>query len=328
MLGNSHARGGFSERSFLDRGLAERPFNGALPAGQIYELRRYFQHYAELSELRSALVVIDILNFLDTPPVGGAFDERRLAVTPDGQPNPKWWVSDLVLTNLTGAGLQASFGALFNKKRAEPLFNGFRDCTPEATPNRPKRAVAFLGANYERFLSGAYLDEAQEFDWRKELAAMFEEARRRDIRLYVVIPPAHATYYIELEAAGYWPAYLSIVEEAVRIAERTGGNIEIYDFTGFTEVQTEPLRKGRPLTYWRDTNHFSCHTGDLIVALLSGQPAAAADFGRRVTMDNLPAHFDRIEAEKRAWQADERAAYCGYLDMMPAAIREKVPGGC
>lgn len=329
VLGNSHARGGFSEKSFIDRGLAERPFNGALPAGLIYELRRYFQHYAEMSELRSAVVVIDILNFLDIAPVGGAFHENRLSVTAEGAPNPRWWLDDLVFTNLTVTGLKASVDALFKGTPVEEsLFSGFRVCTPEPTGNRPNRAIAFLGANYQRFLSGAYLDEATTFDWRAELTSLFEEAARRHIKLFVVIPPAHVTYYMELEAAGYWPAYLSIAEEAARLAERAGGDIAVFDFTGFSKVQTESLRPGKPLTFWRDTNHFSCHAGDMMLARLAGDPVKVKGFGRQVTADTAETHTDRINAQKRSWQNGNREEYCRYLKMMPGVVPDTTETAC
>lgn len=328
VLGNSHANGGFAASSFVDRGLAERPFNGALPAGQIYELRRYFQHYAELSELRSAVVIVDILNFMDIAPVGGAFDEDRLAVAPDGAPNPDWKMADLVFTNLTGAAIQASFKALTSGKRLKTVPDGFRTCTPKRTPQKLNRSVVYLGANYDRFRAGTFLDGAKNFDWRRELSALFDDAVRRGVRLYVVIPPAHVTYYMEIEAAGYWNAYTSIVAEAVKLAEKSGGDIEVYDFTGFGKVQTEPIRAGARSLYWRDTNHFSCHAGDQIVARLADQRTKPAAFGELVTSDTISAHLERIEAGKRDWIRRSGGEYCGYLKVMPEAVRDALKGDC
>ncbi|MEJ8571461.1 hypothetical protein [Microbaculum marinum] len=316
ILGNSHAAGGFSEESFRSHGLAERPFNGAFPAAQIYEMRRYFQHYAEQSDLHTALLVVDILNFMNYIPVGEAFDEDRLSVSADGAANPRWWLDDVVYTNFTGAGLQASMEALIRRRRPDGRDNGFRPCTPQPTKTDPSRALTLMGASYVRFLDQAFLDEGTNFDWRGELKAIFAEAERRDIKLYVVIPPAHVTYYMELEAAGYWPAYLDMVRDIATLADGAGGDIEVFDFTGFTRLQTEPVEAERGLIFWRDTNHFSCRTGELMVARLSGDPVSVRDFGEKLTADNVAAYLARLEADKQAWKRDG-GEYCRYLKMMP-----------
>ncbi len=312
VLGNSHANGGFSAASFKRLGLAKRPFNGSYPGAQIYSMRRSFQHYAQVSKLKTAVVVLDILNFFDERTAVGGFEEDRLAVTADGDRNRLWWLGDAVRTTLTWSAIGSSFEAVSAPPRRNNPKNGFRPCTPAAVPHEAKSVIAMLPARYKRFRDNTFLDETGESDWQAEVARLFETARKHHIKLYVVIPPAHVAYYIALEETGYWEEYLTLVRKLSELASEAGGDIEVFDFTGFTKIQTEDLLSAPTSTYWADTDHFQCHTGDIIVARLAGKLEKFPGFGRRVVPEQAEAHTARIETEKAAWIAVNPEAYCAY----------------
>jgi hypothetical protein len=146
--------------------------------------------------------------------------------------------------------------------------------------------------------------------WLERLLA---DAYEKGMEVTLVINPEHARMTEALVAAGLWTEYERWYREIVainaRLAQAAGRPpFPIWDFGGFNSVTTEPVppadqRTGRMRNYW-DASHYTKEVGDLMLERAFGSGAGVpADFGVRVTPENVAARLAAIAAARDAWAA-------------------------
>ena len=86
----------------------------------------------------------------------------------------------------------------------------------------------------------------------------------------------------------------------------------LYDFTGYAGYASEPVpldgEAGDAMRWWLECSHFNRDLGNLMLDRLKGGTPAdprAAEFGVRLTVDNLDAQLARVERERETWVASQ-----------------------
>jgi hypothetical protein len=136
-------------------------------------------------------------------------------------------------------------------------------------------------------------------------------AEGTDLRLYLT--PLHAAVRKLIEALGLGERYVFWVRELVRInaeeAARAGREpLPLWDFSEVNAITGEPIPAPADLTpmrwYW-DFSHYRKGTGDLILDRLFDHSEVdrrlPADFGVRLTPENVDRHLARSESKLASW---------------------------
>ncbi len=145
----------------------------------------------------------------------------------------------------------------------------------------------------------------------QELAAILEQARVREQRVFVATYPFHVRLLETISALGLWPAYQDWKAEVVRTvdaARARGAQIELRDFSGFHRYAQDRLppdgqRVPAPEWYW-ESGHFKSVLGAHMLEIMLGRRPAEGSFGATLTGANLDGHAAALEQEKLGFEAD------------------------
>jgi hypothetical protein len=155
-----------------------------------------------------------------------------------------------------------------------------------------------------------------------DLQAMIALAGKQGVTLQLMIYPYHAQMLAMFEQAGLWPvfeAWKQMLAQQVAKAQRDypGMRIELWDFSGFSAMQCEPIparddKRTSTRWYW-EAGHFKKSLGDLMMARMQdgAAPAAAPSgtLGFRLTLDTLAENRARIARERSRCQAEAPATF-------------------
>lgn len=180
------------------------------------------------------------------------------------------------------------------KKSRESAANGGRNC--DCYDRRNVKHLRRVSAEEHRELLAKDLDHFgghvyRDYAYDTGLPALWRSLRMEhpSTRFTVFTTPVSAALFRELVRAGRLPD----LERWLRDAVEAFG--EVTDFMGVNSIT---IADG----HYQDGSHFYPETGDLIARRLSHADASGvpADFGVRVTADNLDAHLAQLRAQARA----------------------------
>lgn len=128
----------------------------------------------------------------------------------------------------------------------------------------------------------------------------------RGVQVKLVIYPMHALW-MELmlcnDLRGRWQSALRIAE-VVKQARLHGGDIELWDFQGYSTAITERI-KNNQTKFWQDFGHFNYELGDSMLDLMYGRTNPTEQWGDdvlgvRLTPESLPERFaDFFESRRK-----------------------------
>ena len=129
------------------------------------------------------------------------------------------------------------------------------------------------------------------------LGQLLDQLRTRGVEVKLVIYPMHALWMERLlcnDLYGRWHAALGIAER-VQQANLAGGNVELWDFQGYSTPLTERI-KNNQTRLWQDFGHFNYELGDAMLDLMYGrtqptEPWGDDILGVRLTPETLPERF-------------------------------------
>lgn len=143
------------------------------------------------------------------------------------------------------------------------------------------------------------------------LRAILAHGVRGQAEMHLVIYPYHAQILAMFEEAGLattfdnWKALL--VEEVARTrAANPGARITLWDFSGFSSYQCEPIpakgdKKTRTKWYW-EAGHFKPALGDIMLSRIAGEEAAGT-FGFPLDQASTAGNTARIASERASCAA-------------------------
>lgn len=245
--------------------------------------------------------------------------EARLAVGPDGRPNPARGMrvmQDRAQGLLSLDALADSVHTVLNNRLTALSNLEANGHLSEASMRDAARADGFAllfdQKNLEtvqrygkphRHLSDTPDGPIHKFDVIEDLLAF---ARQHDIGIVLTIQPSHVSRLELLDQMGYWADYERWKHALAALAARAGTNqqVTLWDFSGYEEPMREAVPakgKGEMQWFW-DPVHYNSRLGDRIVARLFG--AEQSDrFGILLTPENVDARIARVRRDREAFRA-------------------------
>ena len=150
-------------------------------------------------------------------------------------------------------------------------------------------------------------------------------ARREGVDLRLFISPMHAQLCVVIDRLGLWSVYedwkrqLVSVIEADAAAHPEQRPFELWDFSGFNTVTTEPVPMAgdtrTPMAFYWECSHYKKEAGDLVLDRLFGysdsKRAVPDDFGVLLRQNNVEVFLAKTRSDLAAYQErfpDEVAA--------------------
>jgi len=247
-------------------------------------------------------------------------------------------LQDLLDVTLTRDALEASFDTLTEQRTALPsglrpngqMYDGiFRGPTINEGPGNvfgqktPLNAERIAGMI--RRLAGQPQSPIPQLEVIRRIIALCHE---KDVQLDLALAPVHADFLRLVDLAGLWPRYLLMRKVLARaVAEAGGGQIRLWNFTGFNAYSTEPVppmgERAPALRWFWEPNHFRPEYGQLLLeaiydgrggigTLLTPADITALNQAQTTAMEHdrtaQPAEWARIAAAlaKANAEADQR----------------------
>jgi hypothetical protein len=318
----------------------QRAYNLSLSGTNVAEIRAMFEHALAQGALRTAVIELDIGFFAPSAQgTAGGFDyaddvHARHPVRRTLRALQTAWSWDTFPLSLrTLRGQHEPFEYTDDGRQGDGVFeyriatwggvrNTFEGYTARTFPDQLALAQRWKTANQ----SAAGLPGMQ------DLRALLELARAHDVQVYLYVSPEHALGALVERVAfdpvriDSWRAALVAMSDA--LADESGGRfvVPVWDFSGFSSVTQEPVpapgdASARMGNYW-EQSHYRKRVGDWILDRIFGLQSTGeplpADFGVRLTTQNMAAHF-----------ASERAAADNYTAQHPdiAGFVARLPRG-
>lgn len=309
VLGNSRAEVGFDPDDPAWP-LALRPvYNLAVPGSSMRTVRRLFEHALLAHPPEAVLLGVDFMNFLLPPDARGHDFPEVSRMLSSGDAPRRWlaWLRD-------GATTLASLDALIHsldtlRVRGQPGvahltragFNPLRDY--EASVGRDGYYPLFRQKDLEnlhglrQWPANLYARGTKTSHAFEDVRAMLEQARSRNMRVWIVIYPYHAHLLESIRMTGLWPLFEEWKRALTRLVAAEGGHgAVLWDFSGHHVYALEPApgpgdRHAGMRWYW-ESGHFKKELGHQILSRLFG--AATAAPGVILTPANIESHLDRL----------------------------------
>jgi len=332
IIGNSRAEIGFDPQHPVWRSQSLSAYNLAVPGSGIQNSAEQIKQLENKLHPRLVLLGLDFLDFL---------------VNPSSTENPPPAHDQFDLRDRMRLG----FASLFSIQAAADSLRTLRiqrDATPESITDRgfnpllDYQPIARSEGYYAMFRQRAQ-SNAQRFarmpkglfkngsksspEW-EALTAILEETLNRGGSVKIVIYPYHAQLLAMFEQYQLWPAFEAwkahVAEVAQAVLDRHSGRIELWDFSGFSDYQCEPIpRKGDKQSvvrgYW-EAGHFKKELGDVMLTRMfdrreNSNPAADRIFGMPLTTANLEQNAARVRSERETCLAHSPEIFSEALEL-------------
>lgn len=271
--------------------LSAPAYNLSIPAGDMYEAMRYFQHaLANQPDLKQVVLGIDLVAFEHRDDVGKLDPEQaaRLGTTSYLRHLPNLFFS--------ADTLNASFSTLKANFTGEPVREYYLRNGRLIRSNPPDMPIeAVFGSHLKSaYFESWYKDFRVSQQQMDAFRTIVETCKQQEIELKVFISPAHVTQWEALRSAGLWSTFEDWKREIVKITP-------VWDFSGYSSITTEPLTE--EMQNYLESSHYVKEVGDLVLNRMYRyqQKTVPNDFGMLLTTANLEDHLVKIRADRSRW---------------------------
>lgn len=342
ILGSSRAQTGLDPNHPGWKKGVTRTYNIGLPAANMYEILRYFEHANNIQPVKEAVIGLDFFSFSINNSNKAAFDEMRLSLPRSGVQQIYGAFSDIPSTLFTFESLEATATTVL--KQSSP-----RTETPlglrtgeyfKTVSSRLRPGYRSLFVNGEQpfveipQLLGAYrlYDSSGRSPSLDDFRTFIAEARKNRVDLRLFISPSHARQWEIIRAMGLWPTFEQWKRELVRIlAEDAAAHpgespYVLWDFSGYNAFTTEDVPPEGDATtqmrwYW-DNSHFKKELGDIVLDKVFGYRDSTRtdppDFGVVLSPLNIEAEFARVRLEQERYHQSHPRDVLEIADMVRA----------
>lgn len=299
MLGTSRIKTGF-ESSYFSRLLGTDSYKVAFSGARFDELYAYFEHALfHQPDLKHVFLGIDFYSFSDKVKFTSDFSAERLAR------------STLPLNDILG--LLLSYGTLkFSHETYELNLN------PKGIEHTNRNHVKiddneYMGINTtmldnpDIFIKSEKMITFDDYAIDQNKIELFrklvQKCQDKNIDLKIIFCPSHCRYWEAIAQCGRQEDFENLKRQLTAIHP-------IYDFSGFTKLNNEPLT-GEHGEYYFEISHFKPTLGRLILDKVYGVSDQLPDTGYLVTKDNIEEHLKRHREEREEWAKNntEQAAW-------------------
>jgi len=172
---------------------------------------------------------------------------------------------------------------------------------------------AVLFEQRSRELVQRLLKESRKLEWDgsggnmmwTRLEQFLQLARMQGVEVVLFTYPYHAELLETLRQTGKWPDMRQWQVRLADLAAREG--VTLWSFTGYdaysTELVPRPGDKKTQMRWYWEAGHFKPSLGELMIARMLERPDAPADFGKKLTPDELEALTVALETEAEVYRA-------------------------
>lgn len=306
-------------------------YNLGFDGGGPYMAYRYLQHVMAYRGLAVIVMGLDFEYFLDLKGMD-LFNkdyQSRLAVTPDGVPNPgqrRQHIIDVLRTlaiNTTKDSAETIFANFTGEGR--DLVDGNMNVDDSVYMYKKQFLLNFYSMDLDLirlFEAAAKIKESEML----QLQSIMDLCESHGTRVIFFINPVHADLLEIYHRAGLWPLYedwkrkLSML--VARYASRPS-DVLLWDFSGYHSLSTESvLRRLGPLkTYWEPTHYRQAVGNEIIKRIFGGGDML---FGVVLTPENVEAHLATIRSQQRSYREHQPMDAARVQKLYDAAILDLV----
>ncbi len=270
-------------------------YNLAIPAPNMYEVRRYLEHAIANNQLQQVVLGIDFFMFNVFLPNTPDFNENRLEKT------------EITLQDTINSiySIDVLLASLVTVRHNQQKPNGLDYFHPDGSRtenrdiifgNQPMREIMRAGLQQNTFL--ARQNPARRYqlsqDHLNELQKIVNLCREHNINLKIFISPAHGTHWESIRVGGFWPVFEQWKREIVKISP-------IWDFSGYNSITTEPISDD--MKNYLDSSHYTQEVGKLLLNRIfqTNEEKVPRDFGVLITPENIESHIQKIQQDRAVW---------------------------
>lgn len=266
-------------------------YNLSIPAGDMYESMRYFQHaLVNQPDLKQVVIGIDLVAF-ETRANVGKLDSEQAARLGTTQYMPH--LPSLLFSTNTFTSSLSTLAANLSQKPVNEHYLSNGRLIRSNPPNMPVEEIfgfhlksAYFNGWYKNFQISPQQMEA--------FRTIVETCNQKGIDLKVFISPAHVTQWEAIQTADLWSTFEDWKREIVEITP-------VWDFSGYNSITTEPLTE--EMQNYLESSHYVKEIGDLVLNRLFDDQVESVpnDFGTLITADNVESHLAKIRADRNKW---------------------------
>lgn len=290
MLGSSRVRAGFPE-SYFAHIVGYPAYKAAFSGARFDEIFSYFEHALHNQpDLKAVFIGLDFFAFSKNLTPISEYSEERMR-------RSSLSMNDLFKLLLSQATLNFSY-MTYNHNRDPKKFEVIdrihvkvdeNDYIDLGTPmiETPEQ---FLKAEKKMIFDDYVIDSKKVEMFRK----LVQTCQKNNIDLKVAFCPAHANYWETIYQCGRWKDFEDLKRELSAI-------YPIFDFSGFSEFNTELLSKDAYGTYFFELSHFTPHYGKIILDKAYGIEDRCPQGGFLLTQDTVEKHLKTLREQREVW---------------------------
>jgi len=152
----------------------------------------------------------------------------------------------------------------------------------------------FWRALENQYISSTYKNFSYNHEQLSILRKLIKTCQKKNVKLYIIIPPIHALQLETLIQMGLWNIFEQWKRDLLNATEHTGS--PIYDFTSWAGINAEKLPSAedtekRMHWYW-EASHFKEETGNKVIRRVLDSEYDKK-FGVRLTQKNIDSHLQQ-----------------------------------
>ena len=306
LMGSSRVAFGFKYDAENNKFASNKVYNLGLLGVTEYELLRYLQHATAVTQLKQVIIGVDFFQFHAGLEPKIEFEEKRLAVDANNQPNPLF-TRDYLPTLLSIDSAVESVKEVFDLGKDKDIYlvSGFK---LDAFHGGDLSSFKGIERDYVERVYKDFTFEKKEIKTLDYFRDIIEFCYENNIDLRLFISPAHARQWEVINAMGLWSDWELWKRKMVEISEETAMKqhkkpFQLVDFSGYSLYSTEPVPReaGKAVKWYRDTAHFLPSLGDIILDQLFGNVTSEVNckeqFGILISSKNINEHLQCINQE-------------------------------
>ncbi|MGR9072722.1 MAG: hypothetical protein ACU833_06630 [Gammaproteobacteria bacterium] len=311
-------------------------YNLALTGATIYENLRYLQHANTSHPLKMVVLAVDLFQFNAYRPNASDFSEERLLADFEGKEQAVSLTIDKLATLASVDAMMASLQTIFGQENNDNVILLSGQAKPIqgdslALKNRGRREAAlyselnFISHLYfpKPFRKFGFISKDGSVNTFNYFRKILEYCHHNNIRLHILISPAHARQWELVTAAGMWFQFEQWKREMVSLNQAVATEMHVqpfplWDFSGFNYYTTETFPnlgdKQMMMEWYWESSHYRVELGnrvlDRIFDYREPNRQIANDFGVMITPDNIDEHLSGIRKKRHQYEinhADEVA---------------------
>lgn len=299
VLGSSRAFDGINTNHPYLNSRFSQSYNAALYNGTVHEMFAMFNQAQCQGNLKTVIIALDFFVFNDNRPQFQSGGGSNFLYKNSCHSTKMQLVKSLFNIN------NLQFNKVFNDRNLPAKIdiekNGsMADQSLSIERKNPKLFSLKSELNYVT-MDGFYKNyEFSEASWQV-FTELLNQAEQQQIEVKIFISPSHVRRWEVLDLAVGQQKFERFKQRLTELVSSYQNNrFEIWDFAVYHNLTTEPLSNRQMKWHW-DTSHYKKSLGVQVINRMFNQAEQIADFGIKLTPENLTPHLQKQQKLREQW---------------------------